>query len=115
MPQAPALHVALPLVGGVQVSPQPPQFVVSLSVSTHTPLQFVSPEPHSLVHSPSVQTSSSAHATSQLPQYEGLVSVSTQAPSQATKPSLQLKPHTPSSHVASPPAGASHAFPQAPQ
>ena len=68
MPQAPSLQVALPLEGGVQVSPQPPQLLVSLPVSTHTPAQLVWPEAHSSVHSPALQTSSMAQAVSQLPQ-----------------------------------------------
>lgn len=92
---------------GPQLMPHPPQFVGSLAVFTHAPLQSCSPGGQ--VQAPLVQVWPGAHTLVQLPQCFGSVPVSTQALPHWVFPGGQ--PHTPLVHA----RPGAHALPQVPQ
>ncbi len=100
------LHKVVPL-GQVQVPllhdwpaaqtvPQVPQFAVFDRVSTHAPLQLVSPAPHTVVHWLAEHTWVAPHAIPQAPQFFGSLVKSTHAPLHDERPGGQL--HWPLSH-----------------
>lgn len=101
--------------------PQPLQCAGSLVVSTHAPSQFLRPELHLTLHTPSLHSDVPFGTTGQrlphAPQWFTSSRVFTQVPSQATmsRPS-QLTPQTPLVQVGEPPLPLLlQTFPHAPQ
>jgi hypothetical protein len=69
-----------------QVVPHMPQFVSSVFVSTHAPLQLVCPAAHCNAHCPFVHTSLGAQAIPHMPQFMGSLLVVVHAPLQLVSP-----------------------------
>jgi hypothetical protein len=92
------LHVPLEQTWPAEhVLPQPPQLRGSLSVSVHTPLQFVGVCPlHDDPHLLCWQTSLGLHAMPQPPQFCGSTTRDTHRPPQATCSAGQPETHSPS-------------------
>jgi hypothetical protein len=79
--------------------PQPPQFLLSVVVSTHAPAHSMRGGTQAKSQSPRAQTGvallGAMHTTSQSPQCAVLVSKSTQEPSQSVVVPTQVEPHWP--------------------
>jgi hypothetical protein len=69
-----------------QTMPQLPQFMMSSSVRTQLPSQFIFVAGHSMVQSPSLHTSTASQASPQPPQFSWFESVSMHAPEQEVCP-----------------------------
>lgn len=104
-PQEPPVHRA----PWGQGAPHCPQLPSSVLRSTQALLQFVSPDPHWVVHWPSLHTWLLAHCLPQSPQFAGSESVSTHCPEQAVAKGGQAQ--LPPRHHAPVP----HCSPQPPQ
>jgi hypothetical protein len=83
-PQTEALHVATLLAGAGQGILQAPQFVGSLRVSTHEPLQVAEPAGQTSVHLPCEQASMALHLVPHAPQFATSIARLTQVPAQST-------------------------------
>jgi len=109
----PLLHAPELMFGSsVQSLPQPPQWALSMLVSTHLPSHTISPAGHS--HAPPLHVAPIGHSVPQPPQCDVLVLVSTHAPSQNVsllEQSHDEPVHTPPEH--SQPLG--QMLPHAPQ
>jgi len=94
-PPPPTLgHPQVPLLQtcpAAQVTPQPPQFDVSVAVLTHAPAQAVVPLAHELTHVPEEQTWLAAHFVAHVPQFAGSVTRFAHCPLQVTVPDGQLQ------------------------
>jgi hypothetical protein len=87
---APAMHVALPPVGGTQALPHAPQWAMLVAVSTHWPLQKT-PE-HINAQAPLLHTLPAGHALPQAPQLDGSLWRFTSQPLVCRLPSQFRKP-----------------------
>jgi len=76
------VHTGFAFGGALHTVPHPPQFEVSLAVSTHEPLQSVF-VPQSVEQAPALQTLPAGHAVAQSPQCAAFESTSTHAPPHA--------------------------------
>lgn len=114
-PQTDALQVAALFAGAVQTVLQAPQFVGSLRVSTHAPLQAVEPEAQLSAHLPWEQVSILPHLVPHAPQFATSAARFTHAPAQAVYPASHVIPHWPLAQTAAPWRGAAHLVSQAPQ
>ena len=71
----------------MHVTPQPPQLVPSLVMSTHAPAQSVSPVAQPVAeHAPEEHTWPAAHAVAQAPQCIGSDASDVHAPAQSVVP-----------------------------
>jgi hypothetical protein len=77
--QLPFLHVGEPWGSPAHATPQLPQFVGLVLVSTHCPPHAVVPVGHWAVHEPETQNSPVAHSLAQSPQWCGSDARSMQA------------------------------------
>jgi hypothetical protein len=94
----PAVHVPpTHVLFGPQRSPQVPQFRGSVSVSVQTPLQLVSPPPHT--HEPFVQLEPVPHWVPQAPQSNGSLVRLTHALLQLVRPPVQVVVQRPCEHT----------------
>jgi hypothetical protein len=85
--------------GALHDRPQPPQFALSLLVSTHEVPQVVFGGGQVVVHAPEEQSFGDAQGTPQPPQLAGSVLVSTHFPAQSVLPPVHAQ--DPDTHVSS--------------
>lgn len=115
MPHMPPAHVAVPLAGGVQTMPQPPQFCVSedtlrqLVPHASKPALQVNPHvPETHVAAPWAGT---PHAVPHAPQFVGSVAVSVHCWLQSVRVPGHVSWHEPPAHA----LPVSHVIPHEPQ
>jgi hypothetical protein len=94
-----------------QLLPQPPQFALSVLVSTQKPLQSMKPETQLVLHVPPEQAVGPRQRLPQPPQLALSVLSSTQLPLHSVSPPMQLWPQLPAEQTRSP----EQWFPQLPQ
>jgi hypothetical protein len=114
-PHVPALHVAEPLAGALQILLQVLQLFGSCAVSMQRESHLASPLAQSKSHCDATHFATPfvglGHAPPQPPQLRAEILVSTQAPEQLVKPSSQAALQVPLEHTSPGP----QAFVQAPQ
>jgi hypothetical protein len=114
MPHCPAVQIADPFVGAVQVRPQAPQWLASVVVATHASPQRTCPVAHPDTHAPAMHSGRfDGHALPQRPQAAGCDRLASQPltalPSQSAKPGRHSNPHAPTAHTGAARGGVGHA------